>query len=83
MLRVSQNVRSTKTRDGGVLLDVGSGQMFSLNPVGSRVLGLIERGQEEAEIAATISKEFPGGIETARTDVRQFLQSLSELGLIG
>ena len=82
MLRVSQTVRSTKTRDGGVLLDVGSGQMFSLNPVGSRVLALIGRGQEEAEIAATIGKEFSVGIETATADVREFLQSLLERGFI-
>lgn len=56
--------------------------MFALNPVGSRVLGLIERGEGEAEIAATIGKEFPIGIETATADVREFLQSLSELGFI-
>jgi hypothetical protein len=44
MFRISNDVRSTQTQDGSILLDIHHGQMFCLNLVGSKILELLERG---------------------------------------
>jgi hypothetical protein len=76
MLNTSDSVRSTRTEDGRILLDVRHGQMFSLNVVGSKILELIEEGWDEARIAEEISRAYNTTIEVARTDVHEFIQAL-------
>jgi hypothetical protein len=76
MLHPSDTVRSTKTQDGRVLLDVRRGQMFSVNPVGSRILELLEQGWDEARIAEEISRTYTMRIEIVRPDIRDFIEAL-------
>jgi Coenzyme PQQ synthesis protein D (PqqD) len=82
IVRVRDNVRSTHSRDGGIVLDVLHGQMFRLNLVGSRILELLKQGSAEPEIAEQLAREF--GVErvTAETDVREFLETLHKHGLL-
>jgi hypothetical protein len=76
MLNTSDSIRSTRTQDGRILLDVRHGQMFSLNVVGSKILELIEQGWDEARIAVEISQAYATTIEVARTDVHEFIEVL-------
>jgi hypothetical protein len=76
MLTLSSTIRRTDSPDGAVLLDVEQGQMFCLNPMGSRILELIEAGYGENEIALKLSASFSQNIETVRADVGEFLESL-------
>ena len=76
MLRISDTVRRTQTQDGGVLLDIHHGQMFSLNIVGAKILELIERGYDEPRIAEEISRTYAADSETVRAHVVEFLESL-------
>jgi len=76
MLNTSDTVRSTKTEDGRVLLDVRRGQMFSVNVVGSKILELVEHGWDEARIAEEISQTYAMSIEIVRPDVRDFIEAL-------
>ena len=64
------------------MLDIHQGQMFNLNPVGSRILELLESGATEAEIVDTISREFSASRETVEMDVREFIGSLKEHKLV-
>jgi len=64
------------------VLDIHQGQMFNLNPVGSRILELLESGATEAEIVDTISREFSASRETVEMDVREFIGSLKEHKLV-
>jgi Coenzyme PQQ synthesis protein D (PqqD) len=82
MYRVSQGVRSTHGQDGAIVLDVQQGQMFNLNPVGSRILELLESGSGEAEIVEAISREFTASREIVENDVREFIGSLKEHKLV-
>lgn len=82
MFRVSDGVRSTHSRDGGVVLDVRRGQMFNLNFVGSRILELLKSGSTELEIAKDISCQFDISRELAETDVREFIQTLKTHRLV-
>jgi deoxyribose-phosphate aldolase len=64
------------------VLDIHQGQMFNLNPVGSRILELLESGATEADIVQTISREFSVSRDTVEIDVREFIGSLKEHKLI-
>lgn len=82
MYRVSEGVRSTHGQDGAIVLDVHQGQMFNLNPVGSRILELLESGSTEADIVEAISREFSVSRELVRNDVCEFIESLKKHKLV-
>ena len=64
------------------MLDIHQGQMFNLNPVGSRILELLESGSTEADIVETIIREFSANREMVKNDVREFIGSLKEHKLV-
>jgi len=76
MFRISNDVRSTQTQDGSILLDVHHGQMFCLNLVGSKILELLARGYDETRIAEEISQSYGVASDIARCDVSEFVESL-------
>jgi Coenzyme PQQ synthesis protein D (PqqD) len=82
MHKISNSVRSTHGQDGAIVLDVQQGQIFNLNPVGSRILELLEQGSSEAEIVNTISREFSADIDMVRDDVQEFLRTLKAYKLL-
>jgi hypothetical protein len=82
VIRISANVRNTHNQDGGIVLDVRHGRIFSLNFVGSRILELLKVNVQPPQIAEAISREFGVSMETANADVREFLESLEKHRLI-
>ena len=64
------------------MLDIHQGQMFNLNPVGSRILELLESGSTEVDIVETVSREFNASREMVENDVREFIGSLKEQKLV-
>jgi hypothetical protein len=82
MCRVAKTVRATHGQDGAVVLDIRQGQMFNLNPVGSRILELMKEGSDAERITDEISREFDVAREIAECDVREFLQDLQNNHLV-
>ena len=82
MLRLSEQVRSTHSQDGAVVLDIRHGQMFRLNLVGSRMLELLKLGHCEARIADEISREYGTSPEIVEADLREFLVHLQKHHLL-
>ena len=78
MFRISDTVRRTQTQDGGVLLDIHQGQMFSLNLVGAKILDLLAQGYDEPRIADEISREFQVSQEVVRGHVLEFIEMLEK-----
>jgi hypothetical protein len=76
MFRISNDVRTTQTQDGSILLDIHHGQMFCLNLVGSKILELLAHGYDETRIAEEISKSYGVARDIASGDVREFLNAL-------
>jgi len=76
MFHISETIRRTQTTDGSILLDVHRGQIFCLNVVGAKVLELMERGQNEEQIADEISRECGVNRELVRADVVEFVEVL-------
>jgi hypothetical protein len=82
MLTISQFIRLTKSQDGGILLDVEHGAIFSLNPVGTRIIELLEEGQSLSSLVRQISREFGVSEEIVKGDVDEFLSSLQQQQLL-
>lgn len=82
MYRISDTVRSTHTPDGAVVLDIRQGEMFNLNPVGSRILELIKNGHSETAVVDEISRQFHADRAVVQRDVEEFLASLREHRLL-
>lgn len=82
MLTLSRNARLTKSQEGGILLDVDHGAFFSLNPVGTRIVELLERGCDQPTLERTIAEEFRVAGDVVRRDVEDFLSSLREQHLL-
>ena len=76
MFKISDPIRRTETADGGILLDVLHGQMFSLNIVGAKILELMQRGYDESRIADEISQDYGVNREVVRADVVDFVEIL-------
>jgi Coenzyme PQQ synthesis protein D (PqqD) len=82
MIRLSSNIRTQMTMDGGVVLDLHRGKMFQINPTGAAILNLLAHGSTEEQIIEEICRNFSAEPEVATTDVRAFLASLAELQLL-
>lgn len=82
MLRVPEHVRKTNSPDGGIVLDIKHGRMFTLNLVGSKILELLECQRTVSQIAAELSREYGIDTEVATRDVREFLEMLERHHLL-
>lgn len=58
------------------------GTMFRINPVGSKILDLLERDAPVGEIAEQIGREFGVAREMVRADVTDFLACLEAHGVV-
>ena len=59
-------------------MDVHHGQMYCLNVVGAKVLGLMQKGYDESRIADEISRDYGANKEIVRRDVIEFIESLKK-----
>jgi hypothetical protein len=82
MLTISRSARLSKSPDGGVLLDVDRGGIFSLNSVGTRIVELLQQGKDAMSIAEAVRREFRVSEDTAKKDVTDFLATLGEQQLL-
>jgi hypothetical protein len=78
MFTISESIRCTPTEDGCIVLDTRHGQILSLNVVGSRIFGLVQRGFNQAQIADEISRDFEMSLQIVRADVVDFLANLQK-----
>lgn len=68
--------------DGAVIVSPTESVMHSLNPVGTRVWELADGTLTIAEIAQRITEEFDVTEEKATADMQEFVQALSDKGMI-
>ena len=64
-----------------VVIDLARARTLGLNPVGSLIWSLLPR-LDEAAIAREMTKRFDVPLQDAESDVRDFLQTLGEQGLV-
>ena len=83
MSPIPEHPRSVHTPDGGVVLDVHGGKMFSLNSTGSLVFQLLEQGASEERVVEELMERFRVSPEIARADVVEFRRALGRFRLLG
>jgi Coenzyme PQQ synthesis protein D (PqqD) len=81
-MRLGQGVRRTNDQDGSIVLDIDHGEMFTVNFVGSKILGMLEQNYSEAQITAEICQTFAISQKAAERDLRDFLNCLREHQLL-
>jgi coenzyme PQQ synthesis protein D (PqqD) len=82
MLSISKSVRLTKSQDGGILLDVDRGAIFSLNVVGTRIVELLQQQQSRSSLLRQVSCEFDVSEAAAAADLDEFLSTLRKQELL-
>lgn len=82
MYEVSTGVRSTRSEDGGIVLDINQGKIFRLNGIGALIFERLREGQNTSQITNEISLEFDIPFETIEADIIGFIGSLQKHNLI-
>jgi hypothetical protein len=81
MTPLANNIRRVSSTDGGIVLDVRRGTIFRLNPLGARVLDLLDQGEPLPRITDLLSAEFDVALAVVQSDVNEFLNSLELHGV--
>jgi hypothetical protein len=66
----------------GVLVHLGTNEIFELNDTGARIWELIVAGQDEPSIAAALAAEFQVDLPTASHEVRRLATELRSRQLL-
>jgi len=79
---VPERPRSVHTPDGGIVLDIKNGKIFSLNASGSRIFQLLEQGVPREQIVEDLVRHFGIPAETANADLNEFSNALKDRALL-
>jgi hypothetical protein len=82
MFHVANGIRSAKTVDGAMLLDIRGNRILAVNHVGAAIFELISLGKDEGEIVEVVSAEYEVPVQAVSVDFRDFRQSLQNLGIL-
>ena len=82
MITISSEVLAQELAGETVLLDLASESYFGLDAVGTRVWQLLNAGQDQDELIATLLDEYDVEHSILEKDVAELLERLSEAGLI-
>lgn len=75
-------IRSTHSSDGGIVMDVDRGKMFSLNGSGSAMFELLANGVDEKTIIDKLGRRFDIPVTVAKQDLDEFREALQCHGVL-
>ena len=81
-LRHRDRVLTQRAAGTLVLLDLDSGQYYTLDEVSSRVWDLCDGELGVEAIVSTIGEEFEAPLETIQGDIEEFLQEMLDENLL-
>jgi len=82
MPSATERIRSVHTVDGGIVLDIENGRMFSLNCSGSATFQLLEQCLSKERIVEELVNRFGIAAEVAKKDLSDFCSSLGNHDLL-
>lgn len=82
MPAMRERIRSAHTADGGTVLDIDKGRMFSLNSSGSAIFQLMETGSCEDKIVEELVRRFGISMDVAKRDLNDFRETLKNHALL-
>jgi RNA polymerase-interacting CarD/CdnL/TRCF family regulator len=68
--------------DNLVMMHIGKGKYFGLNPVGKRIWEILEQPKRFEEITDILQAEFEVTPEQCKTDVQEFLDKMEKTDII-
>jgi hypothetical protein len=80
-LRRSRETAWQMIGDEAVVMNLAGARVLGLNPTGALVWSLLEE-RDEPGLAEAVAERFAIDTESARADVRAFLELLRERGLV-
>jgi hypothetical protein len=81
-VRVPEHVVHRDFAHETVILNLDTGQYHGLNPVGGRMLTLLQTGANVGDVAVRLAEEFEQAVEDVERDVIAFCSDLADRGLI-
>ena len=81
-LTLRTGVSTADTDYGTTLLDEDSGEYFTLNPTGSRVLRTLLTGGTAEQAARALAEQYAVAADTADRDVADLVAGLRAAGLV-
>jgi hypothetical protein len=82
-MQLSNTVRVTEHDCGALILDVGRGKFFSVDPVGKLIVRWLQENVEEGTLLKRLKNTFPEkSDEDLRDDLNGFLQMLTFKSLL-
>jgi hypothetical protein len=84
MKRFYRNNRTISGRlhDELVMMDIGQGKYFSLNPVATRIWDLLEKPMDCNELCSLLLEEYEVEPGRCNEEVAELLQEMEKLGLV-
>ncbi len=82
MTQLADSIRRVSSADGAIVMDLRRGTMFRVNPLGVRILDLLDSGQSPAQIAVQLSAEFGVALDRVEADIAEFFSSLEAYGVL-
>jgi len=82
MTQLANSIRRVSSADGAIVMDLRRGTMFRVNPLGARILDLLDSGQSPAQIAVQLHAEFGIALDRVQADIAEFLGSLAAYGIL-
>jgi hypothetical protein len=82
-ISIPTDVMARQVGDETVLLHLGSGSYFGLDPVGTRIWHLLSEGKTPPDIRDLLVTEFEVTREQLERDIERLLLELLAQGLIG
>jgi hypothetical protein len=80
--RLREKVLLQKVSDEMVILDLLDGQYHGLDPVGTRMLALVEEHGESEELVRCLQAEFDADDDRLRSDFAMLMAKLEDKGLV-
>jgi Coenzyme PQQ synthesis protein D (PqqD) len=78
----SERIRSTHMADGGIVMNIDKGKMYSLNASGSAIFQLLEKGLDDEAIVTEFVRRFEIPSDVARRDLQDFREALRSHALV-
>lgn len=81
-LRLDDQVVESAVGDETVLLHLGNGTYYGLDPVGTRIWAMIREGVATTDICRRLAADYDVDLATIEADARKFLTDLEAQGIL-
>jgi hypothetical protein len=78
-MKVKSNIAVS---DNGFVFNPGSGESYTVNPVGLEMLNLLRKGHSHQEIIASIQEQYVAETATIERDLHDFLEMMRQYRLM-